>query len=219
MSLEKLKQEVLAQAEKQAESITAEAEREQEKILQEAKEKAKSVVSEKQKLGEAQAKELGVELKASSLLQAKRIESEAKEEIVESVLGEVKRELERTAKTKQYEKIFETLAKQAIRALGEKEFVLKANARDKKLALKYGRFAGAIPTAGGVIAAKADGTIQINNTFEALLEEHEERLKRKAFEELFAGGKREQATKAKPKTKAKTGGNAGKERKKRKGRK
>ncbi len=186
MTLEKLKQEVLSQAERQAKAVIAEAEREEEQILGEARAKAKAIVDEKQKLGEAQARETAVELKASALLQAKRMESEAKEEVVENVLNQVRRELQEISKSKRaYEKIFETLAKQAIRALGEKEFVLKVNAKDKKLASKYGRIAGSIDTIGGVIAAKADGTIQINNTFEALLEENEEKLKQKAFEELF----------------------------------
>ena len=185
MTLEKLKQEVLDEAEKQARAITAETEREKEKILGEARTKAKAVVEENRRHGEARAKEMAVELKASALLQAKRIESEAMEEAVESVLHEVRRGLEEIAKSGHYEKIFDSLAAQAIRALGEKEFVLKANAKDKKLAAKHGRVGEAIGTIGGVIAAKADGSIQINNTFEALLEENEEKLKQKAFEHLF----------------------------------
>ncbi len=185
MTLEKLKQEVLDEAEKQAQAIAAEAEREKEKILGESRAKAKARVEENRRHGEARAKEMSVELKASALLQAKRIESEAREEAVESVLQEAKRELAETAKGGRYEKIFDSLAAQAIRALGEKEFVLKASARDKKLAAKHGRVGEAIDTIGGVIAAKADGSIQINNTFEALLEENEEKLKQKAFEHLF----------------------------------
>jgi len=185
MTLEKLKQEVLDEAEKQARAITTETEREKEKILGEARTKAKAVVEENRRHGEARAKEMAVELKASALLQAKRIESEAMEEAVESVLHEVRRGLEEIAKSGHYEKIFDSLAAQAIRALGEKEFLLKANAKDKKLAAKHGRVGEAIGTIGGVIAAKADGSIQINNTFEALLEENEEKLKQKAFEHLF----------------------------------
>ena len=207
MTLEKLKQEVLDEAEKQARAITTETEREKEKILGEARTKAKAVVEENRRHGEARAKEMAVELKASALLQAKRIESEAKEEAVESVLHETKRELEEIAKSGHYEKIFDSLAAQAIRALGEKEFLLKANAKDKKLAAKHGRVGEAIDTIGGVIAAKADGSIQINNTFEALLEENEEKLKQKAFEHLFGHGehtahagtkKKEKSTARKP---------------------
>ncbi|MEM4255015.1 MAG: V-type ATP synthase subunit E family protein [Candidatus Norongarragalinales archaeon] len=210
MSLEKLKHEVLLQAERQAKAILDEAERERDKIIGEAKEKAKAIVAEKQKLGETQAKELAAELKASALLQAKRVESEAKEEVVESVLGEVKRELESFSKTKAYEKIFDSLAKQAIRALGEKEFVLKTNARDKKLGSKHGRVSETISTAGGLIAAKADGSIQINNTFEALLEEHQEKIKQKAFEGLFAT--RAKHAPSAPKREAKSGGREKKKR-------
>lgn len=185
MTLEKLKEEVLSQAEKQAKSVLSEAEREEEKILEEAKGKAKTLVSEKQKLGETQAKEMGVELRASALLQAKRMESEAKEEAVQNVVSEIKEELEKISKSSSYDKIFDSLVKQAIRELHDKDFVLKVNSRDKKLASKYGKVAETVDTIGGAIVAKADGTIQINATFEALLEEKEEELKQKAFEELF----------------------------------
>jgi len=203
MSLEKLKEEVVSQAEKQAKTVMQEAEREQEKILDEAKARAKELIEQKKTLGRMQAKEVSVELRASAMLQAKRIESEAREEVVEKVFQEVKSELEEAAKGGSYEKIFDSLVKQAIKALGEKEFVLKCNARDKKLASKYGQVAAAIDAIGGVAVAKTDGSIQINNTFEALLEENEEKIKQKAFEELF--GKESQKTAAErfPKQEAK----------------
>jgi V/A-type H+-transporting ATPase subunit E len=185
MSLDRLKQEVLSQAERQAKEMLDEAKREEQKILDEARAKAKAVVSGNEELGKTQAKELALELRASALLQAKRLESDAKEEVVQSVLAEVKEELKRITGSPKYEKIFDSLAREAIKALGEKDFLLKCSARDRKLASKYGRVGDAIATIGGVIAAKADGSIQINNTFEALLEENEEKLKQKAFEELF----------------------------------
>ncbi|MFH1056789.1 MAG: V-type ATP synthase subunit E [Candidatus Micrarchaeota archaeon] len=190
MSLERLKQEVLSQAERQARAVLEEARKEEEKAFAEAREKAKKIVSDEEALGTAQAKELSLELRASALLQAKRLESEAKEEAVQSVLREVKNELgEIAGQESRYEKIFDSLARQAIRALGDSDFVLKTNSRDRKLGAKYGRVAETIETIGGVIAAKADGSIQINNTFEALLEENEEKIKQRAFEQLFKESK------------------------------
>lgn len=193
MSLEKVKHEVLSEADRQAKAIVDEAERERDRILEEARVKAKAIVAEKEKLGEARAKELGLELRASALLQAKRMESEAKEEVAESVFLEIRRELAEAAGKPAYEKVFDSLARKAIRALGDKQFVLKTNARDKKLGAKHGRVAEAISTAGGLVAAKEDGSVQINSTFEAVLEENEDQLKQKVFEELFPQEKRHAA--------------------------
>ena len=199
MSLDRLKQEILSQVERQAKAIIENARSEEAKIMAEAKAKAGEIIAAQEELGRAQAGELELELRASALLQAKRTESDAKEELVQSVLAGVKEELQRISKNQsRYEKVFDSLAKEAIKALGEKDFVLKTNSRDKKLASKYGRVGETIDAIGGVIAAKADGTIQINNTFEALLEENEEKMKQKAFGELFGREDAARKTLSKP---------------------
>ncbi len=198
MSLEKLKHEVLSQAERQAQQIMDDAQREHDRIVDEAKAKAKSLIAEKEKLGQSQAKEVGLELRASALLQAKRLESEAKEEVARNVVGQVESDLAEAAHRSDYEKVFDGLAKQAIKALGEKEFVIRSNARDKKLASKHGKVAETIDTKGGLIVAKEDGSIQINNTFEALMEENEDKLKQEVFEELFPQEKHHAKAEAHP---------------------
>ena len=199
MSLDRLKQEILSQGERQAKAIIENARSEEAKIMAEAKAKAGEIIAAQEELGRAQAGELELELRASALLQAKRTESDAKEELVQSVLAGVKEELQRISKNQsRYEKVFDSLAKEAIKALGEKDFVLKTNSRDKKLASKYGRVGETIDAIGGVIAAKADGTIQINNTFEALLEENEEKMKQKGFGELFGREDAARKTLSKP---------------------
>ncbi len=193
MSLEKLKQEVAGEAERQAAAIIRNAEREAGAILDEAHAKAKATVAGREKLGESQAAEAALELRASALLQARRLESEAKEEVAENVLGEIGREFGEAAKKPSYEKVFDRLAREAVRALGSKEFVIKTNGRDRKLGAKHGPVSETIQTAGGLIVAKADGSVQINNTFEALLEENKERVKQKAFEGLFGKEKADYA--------------------------
>jgi len=220
VSLDKLKQEVMDQAERQAKTVLDGAHSEEQRILSEAKTEAKRIISEAAEKTGAEASEMALELRAAAMLQAKRIESEAKERLVQGVLDEIKSELVQIAKAGRYPDIFDSLARQAIRGLGDKEFVLKTNSRDRKLGEKHGRVAGTIDAIGGVIVAKTDGTIQINNTFEALLEQHEEQLKQKAFEQLFVhGGRKAHASKpagqkAAKKTKAKAKG-SGKGKKKR----
>lgn len=188
MTLEKLKREVTSQAERQRQEILDKAHAEEENIISEAKAKAKDIAARGKSEGERQAKELALELKASALLQAKRIESDAREEAVQGVLDNARTELKQFASSGRYEKTFEGLVREAVKSLGEKEFVLKVNARDKKLASKHGRVE-TIDTIGGVTVSKPDGSIQVNNTFEALLEQKEDDLRQEAFEQLFPSRK------------------------------
>ncbi|PIO04178.1 hypothetical protein COT48_01765, partial [Candidatus Woesearchaeota archaeon CG08_land_8_20_14_0_20_47_9] len=84
-----------------------------------------------------------------------------------------------------YEKTFEKLVKEGAKEVGE-EFVLHVRAHDRELAKKYGPVGKEpITTIGGVIVSTKDGRVQANNTFEALLEEHEEEIKREVFAKLF----------------------------------
>jgi vacuolar-type H+-ATPase subunit E/Vma4 len=202
MSLEKLKSEIISQAEARERETIEQAKQEAEKIVSEAREQAKTKIKQAEENARIEAKELAAELKASAALSAKRMESETKEDAVQHVLGGVRAELKRTATAspKKYEAVFGALARQAIKALGEKDFVLRMNARDKKLGEKFGRVAEVIETDGGCVVAKSDGSIQVNNTFEALVEGNEESLKQAAFDELFGSMK----TKAPVKTPAKT---------------
>jgi vacuolar-type H+-ATPase subunit E/Vma4 len=190
MSLEKLKSEIIAQAEAQERETVEQAKQEAERVIAEARAQAKEKTGKAEENARGEARELAAEMKASAALSARRMESEAREDAVQRVLQQVRSELKHAASSqKKYERVFEALARQAIKALGEKDFVLKTNARDRKLGEKFGRVAEAIETDGGVVVAKSDGSIQVNNTFEALIEGNEEMLKQAAFDELFGSAK------------------------------
>ena len=78
--------------------------------------------------------------------------------------------------------------KEGAKEVGD-DFVLHVRAKDRELAKKYGPVGKEpITTIGGVIVSTKDGRVQANNTFEALLEEHEEEIKREVFAKLFGKG-------------------------------
>lgn len=184
MGLDELRQEINKQASKETRKIRHDAEKEAQKILSEAREQAKALLAkeaEKTKAEVAQ-KEVGV---YAARLQAKKIVADARNAVLGEALNEVKRELAKIAESRDYHKIFDQLAEEGKHIIG-KECVLHVNKRDAPLAKKYGNVVPTLDSIGGVVVTSHDGRLRIDNSFEALLEEHANELKQMAFEQFFA---------------------------------
>lgn len=184
MGLNELRQEINKQASAETRKIRHDAEAEAGKILGEAREQAKALLAkeaEKTKAEVAQ-KEVGV---YAARLTAKKIVADARNAVLDEALKEVKRELAKIAESRDYPKLFEQLAEEGKRIIG-KDCVLHVNKRDAQLAKKYGDVAATLDSIGGVVVTSHDGRLRIDNSFEALLEEHANELKQLAFEQFFA---------------------------------
>ncbi len=184
MGLNELRQEISKQASSEAARIRREAQAEAEKILSEAREQAKALLAreaEKTKAEVAQ-KEVGV---YAARLTAKKIVADARNAVLDEALKEVKRELEKLTRTSEYPKIFNQLAEEGKRVAGE-NCVFHVNKRDAALAKKFGNVVPTLDVIGGLVVTSRDGRLRVDNSFEALLEEHANELKQLAFEQFFA---------------------------------
>ncbi|MFH0835191.1 MAG: V-type ATP synthase subunit E [Candidatus Micrarchaeota archaeon] len=184
MGLDKLRNEIRERTGRQVKAEEGKAAEERTEILAQARKEAKKLIETERVKSEEEAKGARVEVSAARL-KAHRMAAEAREEVVREVIAEMRNELEELAGSKAYEKTFEKLVKEGAKEVGE-EFVLHVRPHDRELAKKYGPVGKEpITTIGGVIVSTKDGRVQANNTFEALLEEHEEEIKREVFAKLF----------------------------------
>ncbi len=199
MGLNELRQEISKQASSEAARLLREAQAEAEKILGEAREQAKALLAkeaEKTKAEVAQ-KEVGV---YAARLTAKKIIADARNAVLDEALKEVKRELEKLTQTREYPKIFDQLVEEGKRVAGE-NCVFHVNKRDAALAKKYGNVNPTLDVIGGVVVTSRDGRLRVDNSFEALLEEHANELKQMAFEQFFARKAKPKALEPKPRPK------------------
>jgi len=184
MGLDKLRNEIRERTGRQVKAIEGKAAGERAEILAQARKEARTLIETERVKSEDEAKGARVEVSAARL-KAHRMAAEAREEVVRDVIAEMRNELEELTETKAYEKTFEKLVKEGAAEVGD-DFVLHVRAKDRELAKRYGPVGKEpITTMGGVIVSTKDGRVQANNTFEALLEEHEGEIKREVFAKLF----------------------------------
>ncbi len=163
---------VLNEARKNAKHLSLEAKKEADLIL--AGEKARA-------LEEAEARSSIV---SGARLKAKQVVTEARNKLVEEAVEDLRRELLEFAKSREYKAVFSKLAKQAVSVM-KRDCDLLVAKRDLALAKSLGYNAKPFDMLGGAIASSKDGLIRVNNSFEALLEERNDAVRQKAFEELF----------------------------------
>ena len=175
--------EVRQEASAKAKSIRDEARKNAKKLVDEAAGQAGRMMDEEKAAAHEEAEARSTEVSAARL-KAKQVLSEARDRLVEQALFELKQELESFAKTKEYKNVFQKLAKQAVFAIG-KDHELWVAKRDLPLAKSLGYDAKPFGIIGGAIASSRDGLVRVNNSFEALLEEKNDLLRQKAFQELF----------------------------------
>ena len=122
---------------------------------------------------------------SAAKLQARKLVQDARYALVQEAIEETSKLLKaKTKNRKEYEKLLEKLIKEGIAEVGSKDYVVQVNDSDKQFAKKFGEVE-TISTMGGAVVVSGDGRMKINNTFEALLEQHSEELKQKAFALLF----------------------------------
>jgi len=198
MGLRFLIDEIKTSTSQDVSNIRTETRRMQAQMLSDAKQRAGEIVED----GHKQGKELVAREQvavASAELQAKKIVADARNRLLQQVYDEVKADLENAAGDKRYPLLFKKLAEDAVEELGE-DAVLQCNKRDLAMAKKIGKASADLDCSGGAIASSSDGLVRVNNTFEAILEDSEEKIMQKAYQSLFGG---EKAKSAYEKTKSK----------------
>ncbi len=180
MGLEAVKDEILANAKRQEETLLAEAKKEALSIMKE----AESKVAAFREKTEAETKKL-IEMinrqeAASAELENKKFVLEAKKEAVEKVFEEARKSIERLSDRKREEHISKLLEK----AKNDIEVAkVYCNKKDAKLVKGFkSEFTGII---GGIIAENRDGTVRVDYSFDALLQNIKESELQKINQILF----------------------------------
>lgn len=180
MGIEKVREEVLAKARRQAAQIIAEGKKEEEAITRAAEEKAEamrktSLPQAEKEMAEAKARELSAaELEASKMI------LDAKKRLIEEAFNAAMEQVARLTASQRKEHIRKLLER--ARAQIEIGKVL-CNEKDIKSIDNLKALPARI--SGGIIADNKDGTIRIDCSYEALMEKAKEKVMKDVAKALF----------------------------------
>lgn len=186
MSLEKLIQHIESDAEQEASRIIAEAKQRADDIIRKAKEQATKDAQEIASQGEKDARRTREKRLAAARRAAREQCMRVKEEVMQECLQQA-REMLRSVGGKEYERAIRTAIEEGKRAFSD--CVVRVSRKtDRKIADQLGvEVAGEVDSIGGVIVQSADGSRQIDRTFEATLERKMGELRIMIAGQLFPG--------------------------------
>lgn len=189
MGIKEMAEEISRNAKAEASRIEKDAGAKGERMLAEASEKKKKLLEGAKAEAEAAAANERNEKIAAAHLEAKRIESRAKEKAIDAAMKGV---LEATthAREKNYKEHLKKLISEGIVEVG-KDAVVRVNKEDKKLAHSLGFVVADEPIdcIGGALITSPDGKVVFDNTFEANFETRKERIRTEVHRLLFGKGK------------------------------
>lgn len=197
-----------------AEDILKEAEEKAATIIKEAKEQANAIIDaarinaeeeEKRKLAEATAKgqQIYREILAQAKVESKKEILKKKELLIKEAFKEAEERLRKHSLAAEYKEDLIRITVNACKKLDATDLVITANQRDlktlkssketierelergnRKIKISFGE---PIQTAGGVRVKTADGRIEVDETFEGIIQKQFELLRVKVAKILFEG--------------------------------
>lgn len=200
--LEKLRKKIMEDAEKQVKAILDEAHERANKIVEEAEKRAERRAGEILRREAEEAEREKRKIVAEAKLKARQMVTAAKEEGIKRVLEEVRKRLVALSSYKDYAQVLERIIERGAVALGggELEVVLpekhvNINLNLEKIAENVMKKTGVktiieranevIYATGGAIIRRKDGSLLIDNTFEAMFEREEKSIRAKIAKILF----------------------------------
>ncbi|AJF59874.1 MAG: V-type ATP synthase subunit E [Candidatus Diapherotrites archaeon] len=189
MSLEGLRKSLVQEAKAEARKMISQAEKEAAAITAAAGENAKKTLAQAKKRAEEMAVAERSEVIGAAQLRARRITSDARNELVEKALSEIFGEMVKATESEDYEKFMEKIITEAEKELGEKAVVF-VSSKDKKIAKKISKNVAPedAEISGGAIIRTKDGSVSIDSSLEAIFENNRENSKKVIFNELFRKG-------------------------------
>ncbi|MBI5635568.1 hypothetical protein HY993_01245 [Candidatus Micrarchaeota archaeon] len=187
MGLAELRKEVSLSADRQVREINKSADNEAKAILAQAQVQADKLLA--QSLEQAKALAKDEERKISSAhLHARKIVAQARDEMISSSISLAREKLvaEAQKQSPAYKNLFERLAKSGVKEFGPKS-VISCLKQDAALAKEHADSVKAIDCSGGLVISSSDGKIQLDYTFDSILDENREQFKQIAFNQLFSG--------------------------------
>ncbi|ACS32645.1 V-type ATP synthase subunit E [Thermococcus gammatolerans] len=188
-------QEIHREAEQKIQYILSEAQREAEKLKEEARKRAQSQAEWILRKAKTQAEIEKQRIIANAKLEVRRKKLAVQEELIGEVLSAMREKLAALPDDEYFEALV-SLTKEAIEELGTKKIVLRSNERTLKLidsrmeefSEKVGvevSLGEPIECIGGVLVESPDGTVRVDNTFDARIERLESELRATVAKALF----------------------------------
>ncbi|WP_456367179.1 V-type ATP synthase subunit E [Thermococcus sp.] len=194
-------QEINREAEQKIQYILNEAQREAEKIKEEAKKKAEAKAEWILRKAKTQAEMEKQRAIASAKLEVRKKRLAVQEEMIKAVISALKDRLA-SLPDEEYFMTLVSLTSEALEELGVNKAVLRSNERTLKLIVErlpefkkgvsetIGRdvditVGEPINTIGGILVESVDGSVRVDNTFEARMERFEAELRARIAKILF----------------------------------
>ncbi|MEM4724237.1 MAG: V-type ATP synthase subunit E family protein [Candidatus Hadarchaeum sp.] len=200
-----LAEDILREAEEKAALIIKEANQQASAMIDSARINAEEEEKLKLKEAEIRGRQTYAEILAQAKVEARKELLREKEQIIQRVFKEAEEKLREHATTTEYKEDLVRITVEACRQLGSIDVVIRANRRDletlKSLKnaivreLKAGNksinisLGEPIETAGGVKVVTADGKIEIDQTFEGIIQRLTDVLRVRVAKLLFEGSR------------------------------
>lgn len=180
MGMEKVREEVLAKAKKQAAQIIAEANRQSEDIMKAAEEKAEENKKRAMQETERQIAEMNTRELAAAELEAAKMMLNARKKLMEEAFEEAKSRLAKTPAPERRRHI-----KRLMEKAKQQIDVHKVLCAEKDINSVEGYKSQPAGITGGVIIENKDGTVRVDYSYEALMEKAKEKALKDVAKTLF----------------------------------
>jgi len=184
MSLQKLIQRIHEDASQEAQQIIDEAEQRADAIIQEAREDVRKSVDDIHTQGEKQAGRAKDKTLAAARRRAREAKRQVKEEVMQECLEQVHQQLQQLNGAA-YKTVIRDSIQKGIKQFGDCVVLVSREADETIAADLDVPVEGTIDSIGGVIVKRADRSLQIDETFEAILERHMGDIRILMAEHLF----------------------------------
>ncbi|MEM2110047.1 MAG: V-type ATP synthase subunit E family protein [Candidatus Odinarchaeota archaeon] len=201
-SIELIKNKILSDSRLKAEAIINKAREDYEKNLKEYRENIKRKYESAIENAESEAKQVIERKIAETKVYVNRIMLDKKEEIIEKAFSKAFDKLKTIVKTDKYRKFIEEMIYTTAKHMGGGELIVLVNKETvienhtlEKISQKVSKELGVktniklgkenLQAIGGVVMKNKEGDIEVNNTFEALIERAKSSIRSKVAKTLF----------------------------------
>ena len=186
MGIEQLTADILSESKNEAKQITEGAEAEKKRLLDEEKKAVSAMLAKAEAEATALVESQRRERVAWARLEGKKLEGEAREEVIRDALDALYSQLEKFRKSKEYGDFLSARIESGIKEIGIPNPVVRVCKGDKKF-VKNGKakVVEDLEGMGGAIVESADGSVRVDLTMETLFEDKKEFLRKKLYEKLF----------------------------------
>ncbi len=196
--------EIIKEAKQKSEKIISSAKKEADMIINAAKFTAREEKEKALKEARGEGKRVHEEIIARGRMQSKKEVLQIREKSINQIYQDVEAELQRYVESESYKKNIVKMAIAACKKLGVSDVVILANKRDISILKKSEQeiikflsankdekiqisFGAPIQCTGGVIVKRADGKVEVDETFDGRMKREMEPLRIKIAKILFEG--------------------------------